>query len=333
MNDSSLSSTNAAPRTGGVRFAPSPTGRFHIGNLRTAWVSFQFARTLALPWVVRFEDIDAPRVLPGAREQQRADLAAFGMVADVELLQSSFRSRHVSLFERARRLGAVYPCTCSRREVQTALTGLASAPHDGVAPVYSGHCRTHATGAGIQEADNSAAASKRSAADASAAGAIAWRFKMPREDGRGDFIIARTNAVDDVDSFVPAYHWACAIDDFDGGYDLIVRSADLAPALPLQRAIQTWLAGAENKPAHLIRAFHTALVTRDNGHRLEKRTLGVTLPELTQAGWDEIKLWRAFERSFDVSLFTEVKDVAQERVPSLKLSDLLTADRKLSSLQ
>jgi glutamyl-tRNA synthetase len=319
MNDNSHSSLHAAPRTGGVRFAPSPTGRFHIGNLRTAWVSFQFARTLALPWVVRFEDIDSPRVLPGARDQQRNDLAAFGMVADVELLQSSFHGRHLQVFETARRLGAVYPCTCSRREVQTALAGLASAPHDGVAPVYSGHCRTHGTaGTATQVANDSA---------------VAWRFKMPREDGHDDFIIARTNSIAEIASFVPAYHWACAIDDFDGGYDLIVRSIDLAPALPLQRAIQTWLAGADGKPAHLIRAFHTSLVTQDNGHRLEKRTLGVTLPELQLAGWDEIKLWRAFEKSFDLSLLTEVSDIAQERVTTLKLSDLLSSDRKLSSLQ
>ncbi len=315
--------TNAAPRTGGVRFAPSPTGRFHIGNLRTAWVSFQFARQLALPWVVRFEDIDAPRVLAGARDLQRSDLAALGLVPDIELLQSSFRSRHLQVFKMGLRLGAIYPCTCTRREVQTALAGLASAPHDGMAPVYSGHCRAHAA-----EFDASALSS---AGAAGSQGAIAWRFKMPNEAGHEDFIIARTNSLDDLDSFVPGYHWACAIDDFDGSYDLIVRSHDLAPALAVQRAIQDWISRAEYKPPYFMRAFHTSLITQENGHRLEKRTLGVTRAELLQAGWDEIKLWRAFEKSFDHSLLGEVTSEARERAHVLKLSDLLSSSRNLNS--
>jgi glutamyl-tRNA synthetase len=300
------STIDAAPRTGGVRFAPSPTGRFHLGNLRTAWVSYQFARAWALPWAVRFEDIDRPRVLSGARERQLQDMAAFGMVPDVELTQSTFHARHLALFELARSTGAVYACTCSRRDVQMALAGLASAPHDGLAPVYSGACRSRL---------------------GPAAATIAWRFKMPREDGHDDFIVARTDSIDDSASFTPAYHWACAIDDFDGAYDLIVRSADLAPALPLQRAIQGWIARAEGNPPVVTRAFHTSLVTQDDGHRLEKRTLGVTLPELYAAGWDEVKLWRAFEKSFDRTLLAEdvfgSQGVAGESMATLRLSDLL----------
>jgi glutamyl-tRNA synthetase len=302
--------TNAAPKTGGVRFAPSPTGRFHIGNLRTAWISFRFARALNLPWVVRFEDIDEPRVLAGAQELQLADMAALGMTPDTSLLQSTFRSRHLSLFQLARSTGAIYPCTCSRREVQTALSGLASASHDGVAPVYSGHCRSHLAApvaAGLVE--NS--------------GGIAWRFRMPRLDGRNDFVIARTSTLDSDDGFIPAYHWACAIDDLDGGYDLIVRSLDLAPALPLQRAIQKWL----REDAAPSRAFHTSLITQDDGHRLEKRTAGVTLPELQSAGWTRDKIWSAFGRSFDSTFLTSDRfdsdGVAHETDANLKLSQLL----------
>lgn len=282
---------NAAPQTGGVRFAPSPTGRFHVGNLRTAWISWRFAQALRLPWVVRFEDIDRPRVLAGARELQLADMAALGCAPDVVVDQSAFHARHLAVFEAARAAGALYACTCSRREVQTALAGLASAPHDGVAPVYSGHCRKHPAAAHD--------------------GAVAWRFKMDDESGRHDFIIART----DGDDFTPAYHWACAIDDFDGGYDMIVRSADLAPALSLQRAIMSWL-GASRFP----RAFHTSLVTQDDGHRLEKRTQGVTLPELAMSS---AELVAHFAKSFDNRLLSETLDVAQESRATLKISDLL----------
>ncbi|HVK60216.1 MAG TPA: glutamate--tRNA ligase family protein, partial [Bdellovibrionales bacterium] len=209
-----------APATGGVRFAPSPTGRFHIGNLRTAWISYKLSRQLQLPWIVRFEDIDRPRVLAGAQEQQLADMRALGLVPDQVLVQSDFEERHWQLLIRAIEDGVIYPCDCSRKEVQQALSGLASAPHAELA-AYSGHCRP---------------LSRR---ELKSVDSIAWRFRMPLESGIQDFIVARTspqlseNGASDRASFTPSYHWACAIDDFDGRYDWIVRSSDLAHALPL----------------------------------------------------------------------------------------------------
>lgn len=312
------SSDHAALQKGGVRFAPSPTGRFHLGNLRTAWISWRFAQELGVPWVVRFEDIDKPRVSAGAADLQLADMASLGLRPTSIVVQSLRVLRHFELFELARASGAIYACNCSRKDVQTALEGLASASHDGHAPVYSGHCRQHPV-------------------DASAAGAIAWRFKMPG-NGSHDFIIARTNSLasaTDINAFTPAYHWACAIDDFDGAYDLIVRSVDLATALPLQRAIQsalpTWelqnTNAARTTNSRLIRAFHTSLVTQDDGHRLEKRTEGVTLHELATNGWPPARLLEAFERSFDsqlLSLQTFNSDgIAREPRETLKLSELL----------
>src|SRR4051794_2163446 len=100
----------------GVRFAPSPTGLFHIGNFRTAWVSYEWAKMLKLPWIVRFEDIDHPRVVPGAMEKQLEEMAYLGMRPDQTMIQSDFQPRHRYLFETARAQGVVYPCTCSRKE-------------------------------------------------------------------------------------------------------------------------------------------------------------------------------------------------------------------------
>jgi glutamyl-tRNA synthetase len=315
--------SDAAPQTGGVRFAPSPTGRFHIGNLRTAWVSFQFAKAWALPWVVRFEDIDGPRVLAGSRESQLSDMAQLGMTPTISHDQSSFHARHFELFELARSMGAVYPCDCSRREVQMALSALASAPHDGVAPVYSGHCRLQ---------PKSVTVSGSASGSASLATGIAWRFKMSSADGKDDFIIARTTSLNGADGFMPAYHWACAIDDFDGAYDLIVRSSDLAPALPLQRAIQIWLANSLKITSPDIRAFHTSLITQVDGHRLEKRTVGVTLEEMFKKGWTKDSVLDAFEKSFDRKLLLREKfdssGVAHEPHATLILADLFkNADR------
>lgn len=257
-----------APPSGGVRFAPSPTGRFHIGNLRTAWISHQLAKDLGKPWVLRFEDIDRPRVAPGAQVQQLGDLTKLGLVADLVLLQSDFAQRHHEVFQSAVVSGRAYPCTCSRREVQEALRDLASAPNDGAVAVYSGACRPSSLPGEIGHITPSAE------------GTIAWRFRMSNESGQDDFIIARTDTAGD---FVPSYHWACAIDDFDGDYELIVRSQDLQSALKPQRAVQEWLAlkgEAKTQTQPWPAAFHTSLVVQNDGHRLEKRTNGVTLDEL-----------------------------------------------------
>ena len=277
-----------APRTGGVRFAPSPTGRFHVGNLRTAWIAQSWAKTLAILFVVRVEDIDKPRVLPGAREEQLADMKALGIEPDILLIQSQFHGRHWQLFEEGVRSGQIYPCDCSRKEVQTALAGLASAPHDGEPPVYTGQCRP---------------LGKRELAKAESVG---WRFSMPTESGQDDFIIARTGpsldakGLPDRGSFVPAYHWACAIDDYDGGYDILVRSIDLLPAMKVQFAIQTWIAKLEtNAKFKLPAVFHTSLVVQDDGSRLEKRTKGVTLPDLEAKGVLPSQILDRFQSSFN----------------------------------
>src|SRR6185312_17052083 len=96
-----------------VRFAPSPTGKFHVGNLRTAWISHIFSRYLGQPWIVRFEDIDQPRVVAGALQWQLDDLRKLGMVPDRVLVQSERLARHEALFRDAVAAGQVYPCTCS----------------------------------------------------------------------------------------------------------------------------------------------------------------------------------------------------------------------------
>src|SRR6476659_5113424 len=105
MTDQTLLSSTPRPS---VRFAPSPTGTFHVGNLRTAWVSYRWSRVLRMPWVVRFEDIDGPRVVNGARERQLADMAALGLVPDEILVQSARHERHRALFLRAVADGSVY---------------------------------------------------------------------------------------------------------------------------------------------------------------------------------------------------------------------------------
>ncbi|MGE0764748.1 MAG: glutamate--tRNA ligase family protein [Bdellovibrionales bacterium] len=256
-----------------VRFAPSPTGAFHVGNFRTAWISFQWARLLRQPWVVRFEDIDTPRVVAGSQQQQLDEMLQLGLKPDRVLKQSERRQRHWQLFQTALQQKMIYPCHCSRKEV---LASLASAPH-GKEAVYSGRCR-HGT------------------LDTPSGPSIAWRFCTPEVDGRGDFIIARTSPDGSEASFVPAYHWACAVDDWEEGHKLLVRAWDLADATTVQRHLQKWLRGNEDKPLPAV--YHTALVTLNNGQRLEKRTANVTWQELNGLGFGPSKLQKIFSESF-----------------------------------
>lgn len=287
-----MEKTLSDPR--GVRFAPSPTGRFHVGNLRTAWSSRELAHAWKQPWIVRFEDIDGPRVLAGAQEAQLADMAVLGLVPDELIIQSAAHARHWEVFGRGLQAGRIYPCFCSRRNVRDALDGAASAPHPriGDSPefVYSGHCRHLSHPPAVSE---------------HGLPSLAWRFAVEEDpSGRADFIVARTSPLLPADpaSFVPAYHLACAIDDWDGGYHTLVRAADLASVIPQHRAIMRWLAASEHKPYLPPAVFHTALVTQDDGHRLEKRTRGVTLAELRAAGLSPLLVVEWFRKSWDASL-------------------------------
>lgn len=281
-----------------VRFAPSPTGRFHVGNLRTAWISFDIAQILGMKWVVRFEDIDRQRTLAGAQEQQLSDMRELGLVPDEILLQTDFHARHELLFRRAISEGQVYPCYCSRTEILQSLQGLASAPHDGCPPIYDGRCRNR---------DGKNATSKTGGR----AGGVehpflAWRFKSLRsETGDQDFIVARTDR--EGKQFTPSYHWACAIDDHDGAHTILVRAHDLASALVQQREIQAWLQKTEQKLTAFPAIFHTSLVTANDGHRLEKRTRGVTLDEIFATGMKAGQLVERLKRSFDATLLKQFK--------------------------
>ncbi len=294
----------------GARFAPSPTGSFHIGNLRTAWISWKLAQSHRLPWVVRFEDIDQPRVIPGAQEEQLGDMRELGLFPDAIVVQSARRARHWELFQRALALGQVYPCVCSRKEIQSALEGLASAPHLplGEAPsLYSGKCRT------------------LSSVSPAVGAPLGWRFKDADSSGTHDFIIARTAANKDPASFVPSYHWACAIDDLDGEYEILVRAADLGSATDLQRKVQAWICGVENRAPRFPAVFHTSLIVQNDGHRLEKRTAGVTLRELKAQGWRIEAILERFEASVDLSLLQrefEPSEIFGESAVSRTLREL-----------
>ncbi len=301
----------------GVRFAPSPTGAFHIGNFRTAWISHMWARRLGVPWVVRFEDIDTPRNVPGARQRQLDELRLLGLVPDRTLLQSEHQNRHWEVFIKFQEAGLLYPCFCSRKTVREAVDASASAPHRST-PAYSGRCRK------LKEWPETDLPT------------LAWRIRRHEEDGRDDFVVARTGTVLDSKgrpergTFTPAYHWACAIDDYDGDHSLLVRAWDLEEAAEQQRFVHEQLARLEKRKKPVPAIFHCSLITANDGSRLEKRTPGVTLPELFKAGETAEGLIEKFRLSFsgDWDAFKPEKIYGETR-KTLAVNELLGHERSM----
>jgi glutamyl-tRNA synthetase len=263
----------------GVRFAPSPTGRFHLGNLRTAWISSTLARAQKQDWIVRVEDIDTQRSSAEAWDVQQADLKRLGLIPDEIVVQSDRLAFHKEQFEKARDEGRVYACDCSRKDVLESVANIERAPHEPI-PEYSGHCRNRPVTDIFDPTET-----------------LAWRWRGVDESGRHDAIVARTDAK--LENFVPGYHWACAIDDAHGNYAVLVRAWDLAPVEKTHSEIRQYVLGPTAR--EFPRVFHTSLVVREDGGRLEKRTQGVTLDEVTVNGWSVTNLLDSFAKSFDLN--------------------------------
>lgn len=250
------------------RFAPSPTGRLHLGNLRTALVSWLHARAEGGTWVVRMEDLDRVTSSAEHARAQLDDLAALGMTSDEPVIRQSDRfDRYRDAIATLRANGRVYECFCTRREIREA----ASAPH-GELPdgAYPGTCRTLTT-------------ARR--AELEALGRPpALRLRTDGERFTVHDLVAGTfdGVVDDVvlcrNDGVPAYNLAVVVDDADQGITHVVRGDDLLSSTPRQRLLQQLLGVPEPVYAHI------PLVLAPDGTRLAKRHGAVTLDALAARG-------------------------------------------------
>jgi glutamyl-tRNA synthetase len=246
------------------RFAPSPTGDLHLGNLRTALIAWLFARSAGSRFLVRMEDLDTGRVREGAAGRQLADLAALGLDWDGDVVfQSQRLERYSEAIARLGAAGELYECFCTRAEIRAA----ASAPH-GPLPegAYPGTC-LHLTDA---ERIERRAAGRVPALRLRAGGARV---------GFDDRVLGRVEGV--VDDFVvqrndgaPAYNLAVVVDDAAQGIEEVVRGDDLADTTPRQLFLSRRLGLPE--PAYT----HVPLVVGPDGARLAKRHGGVTLREV-----------------------------------------------------
>ncbi len=246
------------------RFAPSPTGPLHFGSLVAAIGSFLHVRKKGGQWLVRMEDVDKPREMPGAADSILRTLDRFGLEWDGAVL---YQSRRTASYEQALHMlqekGFVYGCTCTRKEIaERAHMGL-----DG--PVYPGTCRVKKDGHQSERA---------------------WRFIVPAQSvcfadellgehcfnmaaDMGDFVVRRADGLF-------AYQLAVVVDDAAQGVTEVVRGADLLLSTPRQLVLQQALGLAT--PTYL----HLPLALNADGEKLSKQTLA---PSVAQA--DVSALW------------------------------------------
>jgi glutamyl-tRNA synthetase len=246
------------------RFAPSPTGVLHLGNLRTALVAWLFARAAGSRYLVRMEDLDTGRVRPGAADEQLADLAAIGLDWDGEVVfQSQRLDRYREAIGRLQAAGQLYECFCTRAEIRAA----ASAPH-GPLPegAYPGTCLHLSDAERAARRAGGRVPALRVRADAARVG-FEDRVLGHVEGVVDDFVVQRNDGA-------PAYNLAVVVDDAAQGIGEVVRGDDLAETTPRQLFLARLLDLPE--PAYA----HVPLVLGPDGARLAKRHGAVTLRDV-----------------------------------------------------
>jgi glutamyl-tRNA synthetase len=251
------------------RLAPSPTGALHLGIARTALCAWLRARAESGRLVMRVEDIDTPRVLPGSAQAIMDDLRWLGLDWDegpdlggphAPYVQSARTALYAEAIDQLAARGLVYPCTCSRKDI----ADVASAPHGDLGPLYPGTCR-----AGARPSSRTPA----------------LRFRMPtpaaqfhdalhgeyRAGVADDFVLRRGDGV-------YAYQLAVVVDDMAMNITEVVRGDDLLSSTPRQIALYRAL-GAE--PPQFL---HVPLLLAADGRRLSKRHAARSIAEYRAAG-------------------------------------------------
>ena len=253
-----------------TRFAPSPTGRLHLGHAYSAVLG----RDRGEQFRLRIEDLDQTRCRPDYVDGIHQDLGWLGLDWDGEVLVQSRRAaEYQGALDRLRDRGLVYPCFCTRADIAAAL----EAPHWPAGTHYPGTCRELP-----DDPERRASEPHSWRLNAGKALDLAGLPSWTEDDGRefasapadfDDAILARKDAP-------AAYHLACVVDDAASGVTVVVRAADLRPSTPIQRLLQQLLGLPE--PVYL----HHRLVTDADGRRLAKRDLAPTLAAMREKGVD-----------------------------------------------
>ena len=247
------------------RFAPSPTGPLHIGNLRTALVAHASVRAAGGTFLIRFEDLDMHNANMANAQQQLDDLASLGITADLTpVVQSERFDMYHEVIQRLTHAGLTYECFCTRKEILEVV----QAPHGGQV-MYPGTCR---------ELTETERADRRAVRP----GAVRLRTNGARETFTDLIHGEVTGDVDDVvlrrNDGVPSYNIAVVVDDALQGVTEVVRGDDLLEVTANQVHLQKLL--GYSTPVYA----HVPLVVGEDGERLAKRHGAVTLADLAAQG-------------------------------------------------
>jgi glutamyl-tRNA synthetase len=275
------------------RYAPSPTGALHLGNLRTALLAWIFARSVGGAFTLRIEDLDLPRVRPGATRQMLVDLRWLGLDWDEgpdvggtpgPYYQTMRQALYDQAIARLRAQGRIYPCYCTRAE----LAQIASAPQGGDAPRYPGVCRqlTPAERA-AREADGRHPALRFIAPTEPIEFQDAFHGAISElvATTTGDFIVRRSDGI-------VSYQLAVVVDDALMGVTQVVRGGDLLSSTARQLALYDAL----GYPRPALYA-HAPLVVDQEGERLAKRNEAAGLAALRAEGYSSAQVVGALAAS------------------------------------
>ena len=255
-----------------TRFAPSPSGRLHLGHAYSAAIGHARARGGRGRFRLRIEDLDQTRCKPEFVGGIFEDLRWLGLDWDEPvLIQSERTEAYEDALDELKARDLVFACFCTRADIAQSLT----APHGDAATSYPGTCR-NLPGDPERRASTPHCWRLNSGKALEFAGLSGWteadgRSFAARAEDIGDAILARKDA--------PAsYHLSCVVDDAQSGVSMVVRGADLRPSTPIQRLLQQLLGLPE--PTYL----HHPLVTHEDGRRLAKRDLAPTLAAMRESG-------------------------------------------------
>lgn len=252
--DQAAASSEIAPIIG--RFAPSPTGPLHLGSLVAALGSYLMAKSTGGKWLLRMEDLDLPRVVPGIGDDMLATLELLGFEWDGEVVYQSRRTgEYRDAAQDLMRRGLAYPCGCTRSEIAQ----IASAPHeDGL--IYPGICREGLPPSKVERALRVKVPDEVISFD----DLIMGHYSQHLAACCGDFVIHRADGP-------YAYHLAVVVDDAAFGVNQVVRGTDLLSSTPRHLYLQRILGYPTPRYGHL------PLVTGPNGSKLSKRDHAVSI--------------------------------------------------------